>query len=112
MKKEDIQALEGDALKTAALDLLAQYEAKSKEVEALEGSLEKLSKKLSDAEKAGFVKLTVEIGTKANKKEYEVLSGAKVGGVKYTAEELAKNTEACQALLKIDGQGILKEVTE
>lgn len=105
MEIKDIIALKGKELEDAIDALIAEKDNLQKEVATL-------SKKLSAAEKAGFVKLTVEIGKGKDKKEYEVLSGAKVGATKFSAEELAKNEEACKEILKKEGQGILKEVTE
>lgn len=108
MKRKELEALEGEDLKKAALELFDKLEEQNKAVTVLEKEVTGLSKKLSEAEKAGFVKLTVEV----KKKEYEVLSGAKLEGVAYTAQDLAANPDVCAAILKIEGQNILAEVTQ
>lgn len=105
MTLEEIIALKGKEQEDAIKALIDS-------VGKLETQVAVLSKKLSAAEKAGYVKLTVTLGTGKTKKEYQILSGAKVDGIKYSAEELEKNEEACTKILKIEGQGILKEITE
>ena len=105
MTLEEILALKGKEQEAAIKELLAS-------VGKLETQVAGLSKKLSAAEKAGFVKLTVTVGKGKDKKEYEVLSAAKIGGIAYSAEEIAANEEVCIKLLAKKDQGILKEITE
>jgi hypothetical protein len=105
MTIEEIVALKGKEQEAAIKELLDN-------VANLETQVAGLSKKLSAAEKAGFVKTTINIGKGKDKKEYEVLSGAKIGGVAYSIEELAQKEDICAKILEKSGQGILKEVTE
>jgi hypothetical protein len=105
MTLAEILALKGKEQEDAIKALLDS-------VGKLETQVAGLSKKLTAAEKAGFVKVTVAIGKGKDKKEYEVLSGAKIGGVAYSVEEIANNEEVCAKILNKKEQGILKEITE
>ncbi|MFA6261077.1 MAG: hypothetical protein WC760_06395 [Bacteroidia bacterium] len=65
--------------------------------------LNKHVSKLESGAKASSAKLTVDIG----RDTYTINSGARVGGKKYSAQDLAENIDAARSILKIEGQQIL-----